>query len=49
MWKLPLSLVGHLCAQAIRYKGGNVARPMQYGKALKELDDLMKEKQNVRN
>lgn len=50
MWKLPLSLIGHLCAQALKAKGvEGVARPMKYKQALKELDRLMEEKKNVRN
>lgn len=50
MWKLPLSLVGHLWATALIKRGvEGVDRPRKYKQALAQLDKLMEEKKNVRN
>jgi hypothetical protein len=46
---MPLSLVGHLYAKALKYNGvKGIERPKQYKKALEELRKQM-ESQNVRN
>jgi len=49
LWRLPLSLVGHLYAKALKYNGvKGIERPKKYKNALAELKKQM-ESQNVRN